>query len=197
MILPIVTYGHPVLRKKTTPIAKDYPNLEPLITDMFSTMENALGVGLSAPQVGLSIRLFVVDASPFLDKAKQFSPEERAAIKGFRKVFINPEILEEYGEPWAYNEGCLSIPNIFGDVSRNETVKLRYQDEHFETHTITLKGMLARIVQHEYDHLEGILFTDRISPLKRKLLRAKMLKISMGKASDIHYPIITYKKSRV
>jgi peptide deformylase len=170
MILPIVAYGDPVLKKRAVEIDKDYPRLKELIDDMFETMHNANGVGLAAPQVGLSIRLFVIDGAPF----------EEEEVKDFKRVFINPIIKEEEGEPWKFNEGCLSIPTIREDVSRKETVLIEYYDENWNLKAETLKGLAARIVQHEYDHIEGVLFVDRLSPLRRKILKNKLLDISKG-----------------
>jgi len=178
MILPIVAYGDPVLKKVAIDITPDYPDLDKLILDMFDTMYNAKGVGLAAPQIGKSIRLFVIDASPFAEDAET---EEEAAMKDFKKVFINARILEEDGSEWKYNEGCLSIPKIREDVSRKEVVHVRYFDENFKQHEETYDGMAARIIQHEYDHIEGKLFTDRIGPLRRRLLKSKLDDISKGR----------------
>ena len=172
MNLPIVAYGTPVLKQKASDIATDYPELQQLIGNMFETMYNASGVGLAAPQIGLSIRLFVIDASPFAD--------EEPELKGMKKVFINAQIEEENGENWSVNEGCLSIPGIREDISRKREIKIRYCDEHFEEHELVCSGYLARIIQHEYDHIEGKLFTDRISPLRKTLLTSKLNNISKG-----------------
>jgi len=180
MILPIVAYGDAVLRKKTKALGKDYPALETLIINMFETMYNAYGVGLAAPQIGLPVRLFIVDLSPFSDDEK-LSEEERTAFKRFQKVFINPEMLSETGEIWVFNEGCLSIPDIREDISRNETIEIEYFDKDFKKHTETYSGLAARVIQHEYDHLEGILFTDKLSGLKKRLLKGKLTNISKGK----------------
>lgn len=180
MILPIIAYGDAVLRKKTQPVAKDYPGLETLIENMFETMYNAMGVGLAAPQVGVSIRLFVVDLSAFA-KDEELPEEERTQFKDFKKVFINPKMLSETGEPWLFNEGCLSIPDIREDISRNETITIEYEDENFKKHTATYNSLAARVIQHEYDHLEGILFTDKLSSLKKRLLKRKLTQISRGK----------------
>ncbi len=185
MILPIVAYGDPVLKKKAKPIAETYPNLSGLIENMFETMYGARGLGLAAPQIGLPIRLFLVDASPFASD-EEFTPEEQAAFKDFRKAFINAEILEEEGEEWAFNEGCLSIPGVTEDVFRKPTITLRYQDEQFNEHTETFDGLIARIIQHEYDHIEGILFTDKLSSLKKRLIKGKLSNISKGK-TDAEY----------
>ena len=180
MILPIVAYGDPVLRKVGKNIDQDYPNLSDLITNMYETMYNAYGVGLAAPQIGLPIRLFLVDTSPFADD-EALTEEERKELKGFKQTFINPEIIQEEGEEWAFNEGCLSIPNIREDVFRKPAVKIRYQDEDFNTHEKEFDGLLARVIQHEYDHIEGILFTDKISSFKKRLIKGKLSNISKGK----------------
>ncbi|MEL6973793.1 MAG: peptide deformylase [Bacteroidota bacterium] len=180
MILPIVAYGEPVLRKKAKEINSEYPNLSTLTTNMWETMYNAHGVGLAAPQIGLAIRLFLVDTTPFSDD-EDLSPEEQKALNGFKKVFINAKILEEEGEAWDFNEGCLSIPDVREDVKRKPKITIEYQDEHFETHTETYEGLLARVIQHEYDHIEGVLFTDKLSSLKKRLLKSRLDKISKGK----------------
>ncbi|WP_438978088.1 peptide deformylase [Polaribacter sp.] len=180
MILPIVAYGDPVLRKVAKEIDADYPNLKELIANMKETMYNASGVGLAAPQIGKDIRLFVIDASPFAED-DDLSEEDRAALKDFNRVFINAEIIEEEGEEWAFNEGCLSIPDVRQDVFRQPKVTFTYQDEDFNTHTETLEGLAARVFQHEYDHIEGILFTDKLSSLKKRLIKKKLDNISKGK----------------
>jgi peptide deformylase len=180
MILPIVAYGDPVLRKKSVEISKDYPDLNTLIANMKETMYNASGVGLAAPQIGKAIRLFVIDASPFADD-EDLKNEENELLKNFNRVFINPLILKEEGEEWAFNEGCLSIPDVREDVWRQPKITIEYQDENFEKHTEILTGLAARIFQHEYDHIEGILFTDKISSLKKRLLKRKLENISKGK----------------
>lgn len=180
MILPIVAYGDPVLRKKGIEIDKDYPNLKELIVNMQQTMYNASGVGLAAPQIGKSIRLFVIDASPF-GEDEDFNEEERLVLKDFKRVFINAKIISEKGEEWSFNEGCLSIPDIREDVWRQPEITVTYQDENFKNHTENLKGLAARVFQHEYDHIEGILFTDKISSLKKRLIKKKLENISKGK----------------
>lgn len=185
MILPIVAYGDPVLRKVGKDITKDYPKLEELIANMTETMKNAQGVGLAAPQIGKDIRLFLIDASPFAD-SDELEEEEKLFLKGFNKIFINAQIIEEEGEEWIFNEGCLSIPNINEDVSRNETIHIEYLDENFEKKTDTLSGLAARIFQHEYDHIEGVLFTDKLSSLKKRLLKKKLENISKGNI-DVAY----------
>ncbi|HOY49222.1 MAG TPA: peptide deformylase [Flavobacteriales bacterium] len=173
MILPIVAYGTPVLKQKGAFIDSEHPGLKELIANMFETMYHAPGVGLAAPQVGHSIRLFVLDASPFSD--------EHPELDGVKKVFINAEIVEESGDDWKFNEGCLSIPHIREDVDRKPTIRMKYQDENFNSFEETFDGILARIIQHEYDHIDGILFTDRLSQLRRTLLRGKLQDISKGR----------------
>lgn len=173
MIKPVYIYGSPVLRKVATDITPDYPNLSGLISDMFETMEKSDGVGLAAPQVGLSIRLFVIDASPLADE----NPE----MEGFRKIFINAQIISRASETILYNEGCLSIPNLREDVERPDTIVIRYVDEKFVEHEEEYTGIAARIIQHEYDHLDGILFTDKVSPIRRQLLKSKLTAISKGR----------------
>ena len=182
MILPIFAYGEPVLRKKGAVIDKDYPKFDELLENMFETMYEASGIGLAAPQIGHPIRLFLVDASPFADD-EDLSEEERASLENFKKVFINAQIVDEVGDEWAFNEGCLSIPDVREDVFRQSDVIIEYQDENFEKHKETFTGMAARIIQHEYDHIEGILFTDKLSPLKKRLIKTKLSNISKGKVS--------------
>jgi len=178
MVMPIIAYGDPVLKKVSEDIDENYPNLKELINDMFETMYDSNGVGLAAPQINRSIRLFIVDASPYA--------EEDEALEGFKKVFINPIILEEEGREWTFNEGCLSIPGIREDVRRKPRVLIEYYDENFNLKEETYEGLAARILQHEYDHIEGILFTDRINPLRRRLLKGKLNDIAKGKV-DIDY----------
>lgn len=172
MILPIIGYGNPVLKKKAGEIDATYPALDELIQNMWDTMYNASGVGLAAPQIGKSIRLFVIDASPFED--------EEEWLKDFKKVFINAQILEETGEEWLFNEGCLSFPELREEVMRKPQIRIRYQDEKFQTHEEVFDGIAARIIQHEYDHIEGVVFVDRITPLKRRLIRNKLTNIVKG-----------------
>jgi peptide deformylase len=179
MIHPIVAYGDPVLRKCAAPIDANYPELKKLIEDMFETMYEASGIGLAAPQIGLPIRLFIVDATPFEDD-EDLSKEDRDLLKTFKRVFINARIVEESGQEWVFNEGCLSIPEIREDVFRKEHVTLRYQDETFKEHTETFSGIAARIIQHEYDHIDGILFTDKLSSLKIRMIKSKLTQISKG-----------------
>lgn len=180
MILPIVAYGDPVLKKKAKEISEDYPKLEELIDNMWDTMYNAYGVGLAAPQVGLPIRLFMIDPAPFADD-EELDEEEIERLKNMRKVFINPVITEEKGEEWAFSEGCLSIPEIREDIFRKPEITIEYYDENFNKHTETYAGLAARVIQHEYDHIEGILFTDKLSSLKKRLIKSKLSNISKGK----------------
>lgn len=180
MILPVVAYGDPVLRKTGVDIDSGYPDLKELIGNMWETMYNANGVGLAAPQIGKPIRLFLVDTGPFAED-EELSEQDREELRDFKRVFINARIEEETGEKWAFNEGCLSIPDIREDVSRQEAIIITYLDEDFKEHTETFDGVLARVIQHEYDHIEGILFTDKISSLKRRLLKGKLANISKGK----------------
>lgn len=180
MILPIVAYGDSVLRKKAIDIKKDQPRLNELVENMWETMYKASGVGLAAPQVGLSLRLFVIDATPFSDD-EDLSKEEQKILKGFKKVFINAKIEKETGNDWAFNEGCLSIPDIREDVNRKDTITITYQDENFKSYTESYDGLVARVIQHEYDHIEGILFTDKLSSIKKRLLKSRLDKISKGK----------------
>jgi len=196
MILPIVAYGDPVLRKVGVDIDKEYPKFKELIPNMWETMYNASGVGLAAPQIGLAIRVFLVDTTPFADD-EDLSEKERKELSGFKKVFVNAKIIEETGKDWTFNEGCLSIPDIREDVSRKDTVKITYQDENFKTYTETYDGLLARVIQHEYDHIEGILFTDKLSTLKKRLLKGRLTNISKGKTNaDYRMKFPNIKKGR-
>lgn len=193
MILPIVAYGDPVLRKVGVEISKDYPGLDQLIKDMFETMRASSGVGIAAPQVGKAIRLFIVDTTPFVngerdeDEEDEYTAAEREQLGKLSKAFINPTITNEEGEIWSFNEGCLSIPKIREDVYRKPKIYIEYYDENFNFIKETYEGIAARVIQHEYDHIEGKLFTDRISPLRRRLLKGKLNDISKGKVS------VTYK----
>jgi peptide deformylase len=171
MIFPIVAYGTPVLKQKAKDITSDYEGLEELIDDMFETMYEANGIGLAAPQIGKSIRLFIVDGSPFDDEDD---------MQDFVKIFINPQIIEQEGEEWDFNEGCLSIPDIREDVKRKPKIRIRYQDENFDEIVEEYDGVKARIIQHEYDHIEGVLFTDYLSPLKKRLLKRRLNDIAKG-----------------
>jgi len=180
MILPIIAYGDPVLRKLGKSIDKKYPALESLLENMFETMYGAKGIGLAAPQIGLPIRIFIVDATPFKD-AEELELEERNFLSTFKQVFINAQLIDETGDEWVFNEGCLSIPDVREDVFRNETIKIEYLDEKFKKHTKEFSGIAARIIQHEYDHIQGILFIDKLSSLKKRLIKGKLANISRGK----------------
>jgi peptide deformylase len=180
MILSIVGYGDPVLRKVGTEISPEYPNLSELIANMYDTMYNAYGVGLAAPQIGLAIRLFIVDTEPF-SESDDLKPEEKEQLKGFKKTFINAKIIKEEGNEWGFNEGCLSIPDVREDVFRKERITIEYFDENFVKHTEVYDGLIARVIQHEYDHIEGILFTDKISSLKKTLIKKRLQNIIDGK----------------
>jgi peptide deformylase len=185
MILPIVAYGDPVLRKVATDIDQDYPKFKELLENMWETMYGAKGVGLAAPQIGRAIRVFLVDTTPFADD-EDLSEAEQKQLNGFKKAFINAHIEEEVGDEWAFNEGCLSIPDVREDIKRKDTITITYLDEDFKSHTETFNGLLARVIQHEYDHIEGILFTDKLSPLKRRMLKGRLANISKGKI-DVEY----------
>ncbi len=187
MILPIVAYGHPTLKKVADDITPDYPGLETLIADMWETMYGAEGVGLAAPQVNKSIRLFVVDAAPFA--------EEHPQAKDFKKVFINAHIVEETGETAEMEEGCLSLPGMREPVSRQPIITIKYVNEQFEPFTESYEGILARIIQHEYDHIDGMLYVDRLSTFKRMLLKGKLRDISSGEV-DVDYKMIFPQRRR-
>lgn len=175
MILPVYAFGQPVLKKKAEDISAEYPGLPKLIDDMWETMYHASGVGLAAPQIGASIRLFVVDTMQIMEEDKKGD--------GIKKVFINAQITSETGEQWGYEEGCLSIPNIRGDVERKKMITISYWDENFNAITESYDGINARVIQHEYDHIEGILFVEKLKPLKRKLIQRKLNDIKAGKAN--------------
>ena len=195
MILPIVGYGDPVLRKMCEEISLEYPNLKDLIANMYDTMYNAYGVGLAAPQIGLAIRLFVIDTEPFSD-SEDLTKEEQEQLKGFKQTFINAKMLKEDGEEWSFNEGCLSIPDVREDVYRNERITIEFFDENFNKKTEVFDGLIARVIQHEYDHIEGILFTDKISTLKRTLIKKKLQNIMDGKARPDYKMRFCNKKGR-
>lgn len=196
MVLPIIAYGDPVLRKKAKDISKDYPQLKELIENMWDSMYGAYGVGLAAPQVGKPIRLFMIDTSPFAEDG-DLSEEERNQLASLKKVFINAKIIEESGDEWAFNEGCLSIPEIREDVFRKPEITIEYFDEDFNKHTEKYEGLAARVIQHEYDHIEGILFTDKLSSLKKRLIKGKLSNISKGKISvDYRMKFPELKKGR-
>jgi peptide deformylase len=195
MILPIYGYGDPVLRKVGVEITAEYPNLHEIIVNMYETMYNAYGVGLAAPQVGLAIRLFVIDTEPFSD-SEDLSKEEQDQLKGFKQTFINAKMLKEEGEEWGFNEGCLSIPDVREDVYRHEKITLEYYDENFIKKTEVYDGLIARVIQHEYDHIEGILFTDKIAMLKKTLIKKKLQNIMDGKARPDYRMKFCNKKGR-
>jgi peptide deformylase len=196
MILPIVAYGDAVLKKQAKDIDKDYPKLKELIENMYETMYGAFGVGLAAPQIGLPIRLFLVDTEPFAED-EDLSEKDRAQMKTFKKTFINAEILEEEGDEWVFNEGCLSIPDVREDVFRKPKIKIQYLDENFETHVEEYDGIIARVIQHEYDHIEGVLFTDKLSSFKKRLIKGKLTNISKGKIKidyKMRFPAMSKKR---
>lgn len=195
MILPIIGYGDPVLRKVGEAVSPDYPELKQVIADMYDTMYNAHGVGLAAPQVGLPIRLFIVDTEPFSDD-EDLSKEEQLQLQTFKRTFINAKMLKEEGEEWGFNEGCLSIPEVREDVYRHEQITIEYDDENFNRKTEVFDGLIARVIQHEYDHIEGILFTDRISSLKKRLIQKKLQGIIEGKARPDYKMKFAAKKGR-
>ncbi len=180
MILPIYVYGQPVLREVAEDITPDYPNLKELIANMFDTMYNAEGIGLAAPQIGLGIRLFVIDLEPLAEDDEKY--------KGFKKVFINAQILEETGEEKSIKEGCLSLPGLQEAVTRPETVRIRYMDENFVEHEEVYSDFFARCIQHEYDHIEGILFIDHISPIRKQLIKSKLTNMLKGR-TNCHYRV--------
>lgn len=195
MILPIVGYGDPVLRKIGEEVTPQYPELKAVIANMYETMYNAYGVGLAAPQVGLPIRLFVVDTAPF-GEDEDLSNEEQTQLKNFKRTFINAKMLKEEGEEWGFNEGCLSIPEVREDVYRHEQITIEYDDEDFNRKTEIFDGLIARVIQHEYDHIEGILFTDRISTLKKQLIKKKLQNIMEGKTRPEYKMKFAAKKGR-
>lgn len=195
MILPIVGYGDPVLRKVADFISSDYSNLKETLANMYDTMYNACGVGLAAPQVGLSIRIFVVDTSAF-GEDDELEKEEQLKLKNFKRTFINAKMIKEEGEIWGFNEGCLSIPDVREDVFRNERITLEYCDEDFVVKTEVFDGLIARVIQHEYDHIEGILFTDLISSLKKQLIKKKLQNIMDGKSRPDYRMKFCNKKGR-
>ncbi|MCP4438663.1 MAG: peptide deformylase [Aureispira sp.] len=185
MILPIYAYGHPILRKETEEIDADYPNLDKLLENMYETMYKAKGMGLAAPQIGLNIRLFLIDTAQ-LDDQEPGQPYIKAA-------FINPIIIEEAGKQWDYEEGCLSIPHIRGKVTRQPQIRIEYYDENFELQEKVFTGLTARVIQHEYDHIEGVLFTDLLKPIKKRLVKKKLEKIKVGHV-DADYHMIFAKR---
>jgi peptide deformylase len=188
MVLPITAYGHPTLRKVATNITKDYPNLDGLIADMFETMYTCSGVGLAAPQINQSIRLIVMDATPYAEEDNQ--------ARGFKKVLINPQIIEEKGEEWMFNEGCLSVPDIREDVMRKPEIRIQYYNENWEFFDERYTSVMARIIQHEHDHLEGVLFVDRVSNIRKVLLKRRLSDISKGNIDISYKMIFPLKKKR-
>lgn len=195
MIIPIYGYGEPVLRQVSEEISPDYPNLSTIIANMYDTMYNAFGVGLAAPQVGLPIRLFIIDTEPFSD-SNNLTKEEQQQLKNFKQTFINAKMLKEEGEEWGFNEGCLSIPDVREDVYRNERITIEYYDEKFNKKTEVFDGLIARVIQHEYDHIEGILFTDHLTVLKKTLIKKKLQNIMDGKAFPDYRMKFANKKGR-
>jgi peptide deformylase len=173
MTYPIVVYGHPILRKIAADIDRDYPGLDQLIADLFETMYNSEGLGLAAPQIGKSIRIFVIDGKP--------ASEDEPTLASFKKAFINPHIIERSGDLVLMTEGCLSIPNLREEVNRESFIKITYYDQDWNWHDEVYEGYAARIIQHEYDHLDGIMFTDKVSPLRKRLLKSKLTAISKGR----------------
>jgi peptide deformylase len=192
MILPIIAYGNPVLRKKCENISPDYKGLSELISNMWDTMYASSGVGLAAPQIGLSIRLFIIDASPFSEDNK-LDIDERNSLSTFKKVFINPELITTTNNLNTFNEGCLSIPDVREDVVRENDILIKFFDENFKKHELILNGLRARVVQHEFDHIQGILFTDKLSTFKKKLVKSKLNNISKGKIKS-DYLMSFYKR---
>ena len=195
MILPIIGYGDPVLRKVGEEVTPDYPNLKEVIANMYETMYNASGVGLAAEQVGLPLRLFVVDTTPFSDD-DDLETAAQNQLKGFKRTFINAKIIKEEGEEWAFNEGCLSIPDVREDVYRKPIVTIEYRTEEIVMKTEVFDGLIARVIQHEYDHIEGILFTDKISSLKKRLIQKKLKNIMEGKTFQEYRMKFFAKKGR-
>jgi peptide deformylase len=195
MILPIIGYGDPVLRKIGEEITPEYPNLNEVITNMYETMYNACGVGLAAEQVGLSIRLFVIDTTPFSDD-EDLEQEDQAKLKGFKRTFINAKMIKEEGPEWSFNEGCLSIPDVREDVYRNPTITIEYCEEDFVVKTEVFDGLIARVIQHEYDHIEGILFTDKLSAFKKSFIKKKLKNIMEGKTFQEYRMKFVAKKGR-
>jgi len=195
MIIPIYGYGEPVLRQVGEEITPNYPNLSAIIDNMYDTMYNAYGVGLAAPQVGLPIRLFIIDTEPFSD-SNDLTKDEQLQLKNFKKTFINAKMILEDGKEWGFNEGCLSIPDVREDVYRNERITIEYCDENFIKKTEVFDGLIARVIQHEYDHIEGVLFTDKISMLKKTLIKKKLQNIMDGKSFPDYRMKFANKKGR-
>jgi len=180
MILPIVAFGAPILRKKCVDITPEYPEFETLLANMWETMYEASGVGLAAPQINKAIRLFLIDTTPFAEDEEEI---EEVILK---QTFINARIIKETGEEWDFNEGCLSIPDVREDVSRKSTVTIEYFDENFKKHTDTYHGLTARVIQHEYDHVDGILFIDKLTALRKRMIKGKLMDISKGKVNSAY-----------
>jgi len=195
MILPIYGYGEPILRKLSVNVSPEHTDLKVLIANMYQTMYNAYGVGLAAPQVGHALRIFLVDTSPFSEN-ENLTVEEQNQLKIFKQTFINAKMLIEEGKEWSFNEGCLSIPEVREDVYRNEKITIEFFDEDFNKKTESYTGLIARVIQHEYDHIEGILFTDKISTLKKKLNKKKLQNIMDGKANPDYKMKFANKKGR-
>jgi len=180
MILPIVAFGSPILRKMCSDISPDYPDFDTILANMWETMYEANGVGLAAPQVNKGIRLFLIDTTPFFDDEDEIN---EVIVK---QAFINARIIDESGEKWEFNEGCLSIPDLREDVSRKSTITIEYMDENFERHTATYNGLTARVIQHEYDHINGILFIDKLTALRKRMIKGKLMDISKGKVNSTY-----------
>jgi peptide deformylase len=195
MILPIVGYGDPVLRKVGADLTSEFPDLKETVANMYETMYNACGVGLAAPQVGMPIRLFVIDTSAF-GEDEDLPTEEQQQLKNFKKTFINAKMIKEEGGLWGFNEGCLSIPEVREDVYRHEKITLEYCDQDFVMKTEVFEGLIARVIQHEYDHIEGILFTDLVSSLKKQLIKKKLQNIMDGKTRPDYKMKFCNKKGR-
>ena len=181
MILPIVSFGSQILREICVDVRPDYPQLDILLDNMWETMHEASGVGLAAPQINKSIRLFLIDTSPFVE-----DDEDDSYVKAIKRVFINARVINETGDMWEFNEGCLSIPNIREDISRKSSITIEYFDENFKKHTDIFDGLTARVIQHEYDHINGVLFIDKLSPLRKRMIKGKLIDISKGKV-DVAY----------
>ena len=200
MILPILAYGSPILKKEAVEIDESFEGLNELIENMFETMYEARGVGLASPQVGQSIRMFIVDASPFAEVEEGEEPDPLAeGLEGFKKVFINPIMEDEEGEEWAFKEGCLSIPKIREEILRKPNIKISYYDETWKFQEEEYEGYAARIIQHEYDHVDGVLFTDRLSALKKRLIKKKLIEISRGEIEvpyRMKFPLVKKKSTK-
>jgi peptide deformylase len=195
MILPIIGYGDPVLRKVGEAITPEHPNLKETLANMYETMYNACGVGLAAPQVGLAIRLFIVDTTPFSDD-EELDESKQKELKGFKKTFINAKMIKEEGDLWSFNEGCLSIPDVREDVYRNPTITIEYCEEDFVMKTEVFEGLIARVIQHEYDHIEGILFTDKLTAFRKGFIKKKLKNIMEGKTFQDYRMKFFAKKGR-